>query len=233
MRSIAQDFSRCLLALLLLLAVAAEAAVQRGGCGRHLKFNIGIYDPVGASESSRFSPTRQPIEGDREKLDLSHPSPPSPPPPSPPPPSPPPPSPSPPPPNPTPKPSPPLPSPVTPSPPLEQPPQTPIPEDPSDSLLLPRGSMCSSKRIKEDKLLAGNYVGNNFYNACKYQVGSAEDCCATCQNNRDCTGFVYERADCSGFGGPTNTGICIQIRDSVVSWPSPGAEMGSLNPFAQ
>jgi hypothetical protein len=50
---------------------------------------------------------------------------------------------------------------------------------------------------------------------------------------RDCTGFVYERADCSGFGGPTNTGICIQIRDSVVSWPSPGAEMGSLNPFAQ
>lgn len=50
---------------------------------------------------------------------------------------------------------------------------------------------------------------------------------------RDCTGFVYERADCSGFGGPTNTGICIQIRDSVVSWPSQGAEMGSLNPFAQ
>ena len=44
--------------------------------------------------------------------------------------------------------------------------------------------MCSAQRIKEDKLLAGNYVGNNFYNACKYQVGSAEDCCATCQNNK-------------------------------------------------
>jgi hypothetical protein len=50
---------------------------------------------------------------------------------------------------------------------------------------------------------------------------------------RDCTGFVYERADCSGFGGPTNTGVCLQIKDSVVSWPAIGSEMGSLNPFAQ
>lgn len=73
MRIITKGFSRSLLTLLLLGVVATEAAVQRGDCrGRHLKFNIGIYDPVGASESSRFSPTRQPIEEDRyvaRKLD--------------------------------------------------------------------------------------------------------------------------------------------------------------------
>ena len=66
MRIIAQGLIRSLLTLLLLLAVTGEAAVRRGDCGgRHLKFNIGVYDPVGASESSRFGPTREPIEDDR------------------------------------------------------------------------------------------------------------------------------------------------------------------------
>lgn len=52
--------------LLLAMAVTAEAAGIRSDCsGRHLKFNIGVYDPIGASESSRFSPTRQPTEDDR------------------------------------------------------------------------------------------------------------------------------------------------------------------------
>jgi hypothetical protein len=93
--------------------------------------------------------------------------------------------------------------------------------------------MCSSQRIKDDKMLAGNYVGHVYYNSCNHRVNDAEECCAMCQNNIDCTGFVYERADCSGFGGPVNVGVCLQIKDSVVSYPAQGSEMGSLNPFAQ
>lgn len=111
----------------------------------------------------------------RETIDLSRPSPPPPKAPSPPPPRP----------SPLPQ-SPPPPPPQRPSPspkPIPSP-QVPIPQDPSDSELLPRGSMCSAQRIKSDKLLAGNYVGNNFYVACKYQVGNSQDCCAICQNNK-------------------------------------------------
>lgn len=93
--------------------------------------------------------------------------------------------------------------------------------------------MCSPSRIREDRYVAGNQIGNNFYNACKHLVGSVEECCSMCQNQAECTGFVYERADCSGFGGPTNTGVCLQIRDSVVAYSTAGSSSGSLNPFAQ
>ena len=66
MRIEARGITRSLLTLFVLVAVALEAAVGRSdGSGRHLKFNIGVYDPVGASESSRYSPTRQPVEDDR------------------------------------------------------------------------------------------------------------------------------------------------------------------------
>ena len=206
----------------------AVAEMAHGQHGRELRFKVGVYDPQGASETSRNRPSRKPVDWSGDFLDLSRPSPPppSPPPPSPPPPSPPPPpGPSPPPPvsNPTPTPSPvsPTPDPFVPS--------GPVP----DGNLLARGSMCSAQRIKDDKSLAGNFVGNNYYEPCDHRVSGSAECCAMCQNNPSCTGFVYERADCSGRGGPSDVGVCLQIRDSVVSWPAPDSRMGSLNPFAQ
>ena len=93
--------------------------------------------------------------------------------------------------------------------------------------------MCSAQRIKDDKTLAGNFVGNNYYEPCDHRVSGSEECCSMCQNNPACTGFVFERADCSGRGGPSDVGVCLQIRDSVVSWPAPESLMGSLNPFSQ
>ncbi len=198
------------------------AEVAHGQHGRDLRFKVGVYDPQGASETSRNRPSRKPVDWSGDYLDLSRPSPPPPRPPPPPPPIPPPPKPSPPPPVPKPKPTPsPIPDPFVPT--------GPVP----DGNLLARGSMCSAQRIKDDKSLAGNFVGNNYYEPCDHRVSGSSECCAMCQNNPSCTGFVYERADCSGRGGPSDVGVCLQIRDSVVSWPAPESRMGSLNPFAQ
>jgi len=193
---------------------------------RSLHFKVGVYDPQGASETSRNRPSRKPVKWQGDMIDLSKPSP-SPPPPRPPPPPPP-------------RPSPPPPVPVPSPPPADNPSPVPIP-DPwqqddipnGNGNLLARGSMCSAQRIKDEKSLAGNFVGNNYYEPCDYRVSGPKECCNMCQNNAQCTGFVYERADCSGRGGPTDVGVCLQLRDSVVSWPAPESTIGSLNPFAQ
>jgi hypothetical protein len=171
---------------------------------RSLQFKVGVYDPQGASETSRNRPSRKPVTWSGDMIDLSRPSPPPPP--------------------------------VAKPPPANASPSPFIPTDPSpggQGNLLARGSMCSARRIKEDKTLAGNFVGNNYYEPCDHRVSGAEECCAMCQNNAACTGFVYERADCSGRAGPTDVGVCLLIRDSVISWPAPESQMGSLNPFAQ
>jgi hypothetical protein len=93
--------------------------------------------------------------------------------------------------------------------------------------------MCQDKYIKSDRAFAGAFIGPNYYNACKHRVNNVEECCQMCQGNGECQGYSYERADCSGFGGPINTGICIQVRESVVSYGASGISGGSLNPFAQ
>lgn len=216
------------LVLVVLWALLAEnslwAHAERDSQRRSLSFKVGVYDPQGASETSRNRPSRKPVDWNGALIDLSKPSP-SPPPPKPP----------------APVPKPPAqPPPAAPNPGAKPPPVNPNPDvnqnddiPKGDGQLLARGSMCSSQRIKDEKSLAGNFVGNNFYEPCDHRVSGAEECCAMCQNNAQCTGFVYERADCSGRGGPANVGVCIQIRDSVVSWPAPESLMGSLNPFAQ
>lgn len=93
--------------------------------------------------------------------------------------------------------------------------------------------MCKSNFIREDRSIAGKTTGVDYYNACLVRVQNAEECCSICQGNSQCKGYTYERADCSGFGGPTNTGVCFQLIDAVVAFGEAGVVGGSLNPFAQ
>ena len=104
---------------------------------------------------------------------------------------------------------------------------------PTSSGQLPRDMLCTKKYIKNDRFMAGKTMGDNYYNACQYIVNSAEQCCSMCQGNSQCSGYTYERADCSGFGGPINTGVCFQLSNTVVSYGVQGITGGSLNPFTQ
>jgi hypothetical protein len=47
------------------LACALEGACARPDCGRHLNFKVGVYDPQGTSESSKYRPSRKPEDQDR------------------------------------------------------------------------------------------------------------------------------------------------------------------------
>ena len=47
------------------LAGAFEGTFARPDCGRHLNFKVGVYDPQGTSESSKYRPSRKPEDQDR------------------------------------------------------------------------------------------------------------------------------------------------------------------------
>ena len=47
------------------LAYAFEGAFARPDCGRHLNFKVGVYDPQGSSESSKYRPSRKPEDQNR------------------------------------------------------------------------------------------------------------------------------------------------------------------------
>lgn len=72
-------FSRALV-VTWLLAMAASPATADPKLARGLKFQIGVYDPKGSSESSRYRPSRKPVQQDRYAFqthfcDQIHPSP--------------------------------------------------------------------------------------------------------------------------------------------------------------